>query len=31
MDDSAIMYDEVIKSLDEETKVIPTNFSEKQI
>ena len=29
MDDSAIMYDEVIESYDKETKTIPSNFNEK--
>ena len=29
MDDSMIIFDEVIKSCDEETKNIPTNFNEK--
>ena len=29
MDDSTIICDEVIKSCDEETKNIPTNFNEK--
>ena len=31
MDDSAIIYDEVIKSYDEEIKTIPTNFNEKHL
>ena len=31
MNDSAIMCDEVVKSMDEETKIIPTNFNEKKI
>ena len=30
MDNSAIMCDEFIKSYDKETKIIPTNFSEKK-
>ena len=30
MDHSASMCDEVIESLDEETKTIPTNFNEKK-
>ena len=30
MDDSAIISDEVIESLNEETKAIPTNFNEKK-
>ena len=30
MDDSAIMYDEIIESYDKETKTIPTNFNEKK-
>ena len=29
MDDSAIICDETIESYDEETKTVPTNFSEK--
>ena len=29
-DDSAIMYDEVIESYDEQTKTLPTNFNEKK-
>ena len=29
MDDSAIVCDDVIKSYDEEIKIIPTNFNEK--
>ena len=31
MDDSAIIYDEVIKSYDEEIKTIPTNFNQKKL
>ena len=31
MDDSKIICDEVIKSYDEETKTIPTNFDGKKI
>ena len=31
MDNSAIMYDEVIESYHEETKTVPTNFNEKNI
>ena len=31
MDDSVIIYDEVIKSYDEEIKIILTNFNEKNI
>ena len=30
MDDSAIMFDEIIESYDEETKTLPTNFNEKK-
>ena len=30
MDHSASMCDEVMESLDEETKTIPTNFNEKK-
>ena len=30
MDDSVITFDEIIESYDEETKTIPTNFSEKK-
>ena len=30
MDASAIMFDEVIESYNEETKPIPTNFNEKK-
>ena len=30
MDDSAVMWDEVIESYEEETKTIPTNFNEKK-
>ena len=30
IDNSAITYDEVIESYDEETKTIPTNFNEKK-
>ena len=29
MDDSAIMFDEVIVSYNEDTKTVPTNFNEK--
>ena len=29
MDDSAIMCDEIIESYDEETKIIPTHFNDK--
>ena len=29
MDDSAIIFDEVIESYHEEIKTIPTNFNEK--
>ena len=31
MDDSTIICDEVIKSYNEETKTIPTNFNEKKV
>ena len=31
MHDSMITCDEVIKSYDEETKIIPTNFNEKKV
>ena len=31
MDDSAIISDEVIKSHNEEIKIFPTNFNEKNI
>ena len=31
MDDSTIIYDEVIKSYDEEIKTIPTDFNEKKV
>ena len=31
MDDSAIIWDEVIKSYDEEIKTIPTNFKQKKL
>ena len=31
MDDSTIICDEVIKSLDEEIKTIPTNFNETNV
>ena len=31
MDDSFMIYDEVIESYDEEIKSIPTNFNEKNI
>ena len=30
MGDSAITYDEIIESNDEETKAVPTNFNEKK-
>ena len=30
MDDSVIMFDEVIESYDQEIKTIPTNFNEKK-
>ena len=30
MDNSAIKYDEIIESYDEETETIPTNFNEKK-
>ena len=30
MDDSAIMFDEIIESYDEETKTLPTDFNEKK-
>ena len=30
MDHSAIMFDEVIESCDEQAKTIPTNFKEKK-
>ena len=30
MDDSVIIYDEIIESYDEETKTIPTNFNKKK-
>ena len=30
MDDSAIMCDEIIESLDEEIKTVQTNFNEKK-
>ena len=30
MDDSTITWDEFIKSYDEETKTIPTNFNKKK-
>ena len=30
MDDSTIIYDEVIESYDEEIKTIPTNFNEEK-
>ena len=30
MDDSAITYDEIIQSYDEETKTTPKNFNEKK-
>ena len=30
MDDSTITCDEIIKSYNEETKTIPTNFNEKK-
>ena len=31
MDDSKIIYDEVIESYDEEIKTIPTNFNKKKV
>ena len=31
MDDSAITFDEVIESYDEEIKTFPTNFNEKKV
>ena len=31
MDDSAIIFDEVIKLYDEEIKTIPTNFDKKKV
>ena len=31
MDDSAIIFDEVIKLYDEEIKIIPTNFDKKKV
>ena len=31
MDDSAITFDEVIESHDEEIKTFPTNFNEKKV
>ena len=31
MDDSAITFDEVIESYDEEIKSFPTNFNEKKV
>ena len=31
MDDSAIIWDEVIKSCDEEIKIISTNFNDKKV
>ena len=31
MDDSTIIYDEVIESYDEEIKTIPTNFNKKKV
>ena len=31
MDDSAITFDEVIESYDEEIKTFPTNFDEKKV
>ena len=31
MNDSVIMCDEIIESYDEETKIVPTNFNEKNI
>ena len=30
MDDSAIIYEEIIDSYDDETKTIPTNFNEEK-
>ena len=31
MDDSAITFDEVIESYDEEIKTFPTNFNDKKV
>ena len=31
VDDSAIIYDEVIKSYEQKIKTIPTNFNEKKV
>ena len=31
MDNSRIIYDEVIESYDEEIKTIPTNFNKKKV
>ena len=31
VDDSTIIFNEVVKSYDEEIKIIPTNFNEKKV